>query len=329
MNPETLSDKPNEVMTEDRSKSSSGATSPQGESVSAPVSRRWPSPVRDAQSKRYPLFHVLWLAVNFLLIVSVFLAAYSAGWEFSTRRYLEGFSDAIVPATSPGDEKIEAILHWMAHGPARRTSGVEASQTDRDPTDTLNYDALLRVCGTATNAFINLIDTGGMQARRLLLVDPRQMTKHVVAEVLVDGRWIIVDPSFRVVLRGADGKTLTREELMDPTVFAAATRNVKGYDSSYTYDHTVHIRLARIHIFGTLLRRMLDRAFPGWEDSPTMTLLVERESFAALVASFLLVIFLILLRACLRWYGEKRLGVHSVRIRQQIRRACHAFLDAT
>jgi hypothetical protein len=321
MNPETLSDKPNEVMTEDRSKSSSGATSPKG--------GRWPLPVRDPESKRYPLFRAIWLVVNFLLVASVFLAAYSAGWEFSTRRYLEGFSDAIVPATSPGDEKIEAILNWMAHGPARRTSGVDASQSDRDPTDTLNYDALLRVCGTATNAFINLVDTGHIQARRLLLVDSRQTTKHVVAEVLVDGRWIIVDPSFRVVMRGPDGKTLTREELADPAMFAAATRNIRGYEPSYTFDHTVHIRLARIQVFGSLLRRILDRAFPGWEDTPTMTLLVERESFAAMTASFLLVIFLVLLRACLRWYGEKRLGVHSVRIRQQILRACHAFLDAT
>jgi len=316
-------------MMEDRSVPSNAVLDAEREALSAENSAHWANDIRDPKNQRHPLFHVLWLAVNFLLIVSIFLAAYSAGWEFSTRRYLEGFSDAIVPATSPGDEKIEAILQWIAHGPARRTSGVEASQTDRDPTDTLNYDALLRVCGTATNAFINLVDTGGMQARRLLLVDSRQMTKHVVAEVLVDGRWIVVDPSFRVVLRGADGKTLTREELVDPTVFAAATRNIGGYDSSYTYDHTVHIRLARIHVLGALLRRILDRAFPGWEDTPTMTLLVERESFAALIACLLLVIFLVLLRACLRWYGEKRLGVHSVRIRQQIRRACHAFLDAT
>src|SRR5580704_15087022 len=248
MNPETLSDKPTEVMTEPRSKSTSG---PEGDAVSGQPSRRWPPAVRDPESTRYPLFRVLWLAVNFLLIGSVFLAAYSAAWEFSTRRYLEGFSDAIVPATSPGDEKIEAILNWMAHGPARRTSGVDASQTDRDPTDTLNYDALLRVCGTATNAFINLVDTGHMQARRLLLVDSRQITKHVVAEVLVDGRWIVVDPSFRVVMRGADGKTLTREELADPAIFAAATRNISGYEPSYTFDHTVHIRLARIHVFGS------------------------------------------------------------------------------
>src|SRR5579863_8744840 len=142
MNPETLSDKPTEVMTGDRSKSSSGTTNPEGESVSAQVSTRWPRLGREPESKRYSLFRALWLMVNILLVGSIFFLAYSTGWEFSTRRYLEGFSDAIVPATSPGDEKIEAILHWMAHGPARRTSGVEASQTDRDPTDTLNYDAL-------------------------------------------------------------------------------------------------------------------------------------------------------------------------------------------
>jgi len=234
-----------------------------------------------------------------------------------------------VPATSPGDEKVEAILNWMAHGPARRASDPNSAQAYRDPTDTLNYDALLRVCGTATNAFINLVDTGHMQARRLLLVDSRQMTKHVVAEVLVDGRWIIADPSFRVVMRGADGRALTREELADPATFAAATRNISGYDPRYTFDHVVHIRLARVHVFGLLLRRILDRLVPGWEDTPTMTLLVERESFAAMVASLLLLIFLILLRVSLRWYGEKRLGVQSVRIRQQLRRACHAFLDAT
>jgi hypothetical protein len=132
-----------------------------------------------------------------------------------------------------------------------------------------------------------------------------------------------------VVMRSADGKTLTREELADPGIFAAATLNIRGYEPSYTFDHTVHIRLARIHAFGLILRRILDRVAPGWEDTPTMTLLVERESFAAMTASLLLVIFLILLRVSLRWYGEKRLGVHSVRIRQQIRRACHAFLDAT
>jgi hypothetical protein len=316
-------------MIEDRSRSSTAVVSAQREPDSAEATRRWPIPAQDPHAQRHGLFRVTWIAVNVALVIALIFAVYSAAWEFSTRRYLKGFSDAIVPATSPGDEKIEAILNWMAHGPARGTLGADPAQSDRDPTDTLNYDALLRVCGTATNAFINLVDTGGMQARRLLLVDSRQMTKHVVAEVLVDGRWIIVDPSFRIVLRGADGNTLTREELADPRIFQAAIGNIRGYDASYSYDHTVHIRLARIHAVGSLLRRILDRVVPGWEDTATMTLLVERESFAALVASVLLVVFLVLLRASLRWYGEKRLGMPSVRIRQQLRRACHAFLDAT
>lgn len=289
----------------------------------------WPKTAEDSETQRHPFFRSIWFTVNILLVASIFLAMYSAGWEFSTRRYLKGFSDAIVPATSPGDEKVEAILHWMANGPARRNSEFDTTPGDRDPTDTLNYEALLQVCGTATNAFINLVDTGHMEVRRLLLVDSHQMTKHVVAEVLVDGRWIVVDPTFRVVMRGTDGRALTREELADPAIFAIATRNLHGYDPTYTFDHVVHIRLARLHILGSLLRRILDRVVPGWEDTTSMTLLVERESFAAMVSSFLLLIFLILLRTALRWYGEKRLGVHSVHIRQQLRRACNAFLDAT
>jgi putative ABC transport system permease protein len=54
----------------------------------------------------------------------------------------------------------------QAHGPPRLRSGFVGPAQDRDPTDTLNYDSLLRVCGTATNAFINLAVSGGLPARR-------------------------------------------------------------------------------------------------------------------------------------------------------------------
>ena len=48
----------------------------------------------------------------------------------------------------------------------------------RDPQDTLNYHQLLEVCGSATNAFLNLSRSTGLQARRLLLLTPE---KFVVA----------------------------------------------------------------------------------------------------------------------------------------------------
>ena len=234
-------------------------------------SRTSPAAAGSADSRHHSLFRTVWFVVNGMLVLSVLFAIYSAAWEYSTRRYLTGFSDAIVPETSPGDEKIEAILNWMAHGPARQTGGAIAFEQDRDPTDTLNYDALLRVCGTATNAFINLADTGGMKVRRLLLLDSHQMTKHVVAEVLVNNRWIIVDPAYRTVMRGTDGKPLTREDFQDPAVWAEATRNIRGYSPDYTFENTVHIRIARFRFLGLAVRKILDRVIPGWDGSATMT----------------------------------------------------------
>jgi hypothetical protein len=166
-----------------------------------------------------------------------------------------------------------------------------------------------------------------MQTRRVLLLDSQGFAKHVSAEVRVDGRWIVVDPAFRVILRGTDGKPLTREQLKDPAIYAAASRNISGYDSNYSYGLTAHIRLGRLRIVGRPLRVMLDGMLPGWEDSATTSLLAERESFAFMLVSLCLVVFLTLLRVSLRWYGEKRLGVRTLRMREQIRRAFGAFVD--
>ena len=273
-------------------------------------------------------FRIVWYLVNASLIFALALAMFAIGWEFSTRRYLEGFSDAIVPATAPADEKIEAILNWMAHGPARQDATPDELLSDRDPTDTLNYAALLKVCGTATNAFINLIDSGGLESRRLLLLNSDQMTNHVVAEVLVKGRWIVVDPAYRIILRGSDGKPLTREDLIDPVTFGVATRHIPGYNPAYSYQYTSHVRLARLQVVGRPLQAILGREFPHWQDSATMTLFVERSSFGAMVAAVLLVLFLMLLRVAVRWYGEVRLGIHCRRVRNRLLQASGAFLRA-
>jgi hypothetical protein len=279
--------------------------------------------------REHSFYRYAWYSVNGLLVLAIALAIYSMGWEYSTRRYLKGFSDAIVPVSAPPEEKIQAILSWMSHGPGRQIAGPDGSAPDRDPTETLNYHALLQVCGSATNAFINLADSSGMEARRLLLLDSQRLAKHVTVEVPVDGRWIVVDPAFRVILRGSDGRPLTREQLEDPAVFVAATRNIPGYNPDYNYDLTAHIRVGRLRIVGRPLRALLDGLFPGWEDSTTVSLIAERESFAFILMSVCLVVFLILLRVSLRWYGEKQLGVRTLRMREQIRRALGAFVNTT
>ena len=273
------------------------------------------------------LFRTVWYSGNVLLIFAIFLAGYSAVWEYSTRKYLKGFSDAIVPASVPPEEKVEAILRWMSSGPARNPAGPDITSPDRDPTDTLNYTSLLRVCGSATNAFINLADSAGLAARRLLLLDSRMSTKHVVAEVLIGGRWIVVDPAFRTVFNGTDGKFLTKEQMRDPAIFQAATRDIPNYSTAYTFERTAHVRVARLGWLRVPIRTVLNRLLPGWEDSTAMSLLMERESLAVLVFALVLIFLLGLVRVALRSYGERRLGIRPVRVRQQVRRALHAFFD--
>jgi transglutaminase superfamily protein len=277
-------------------------------------------------ARSHTFFRAIWYAGNVLLILAILLAGYAAVWEYSTRRYLKGFSDAVVPFASSPEEKVEAILHWMSNGPSR-AAGPQALGPDRNPIDTLNYASLLKVCGTATNAFVNLGDSAGLAVRRLLLLDSHHLTMHAVAEVLIDGRWIVVDPAFRRVMRGTDGSLLTREQLSSPAVFAAAIRSIHGYDPVGNYERTVHVRMARLGVIGQPLRRALNLLLPGWEDSTAISLLMERESLATMVAALVLAFLLGLLRVGLRWYGERRLGVRPVRIRQQIRRALYAFVD--
>jgi hypothetical protein len=284
---------------------------------------------RSCRSRR--AFALAWYAVNILLLASFIATVYAAGWEYVTRRYLRGFSDAIIPASESSVGKVQAILDWMEHGPSRREPIPEtlADADDRDPTDTLNYAALLQVCGTATNAFINLANTAGIPVRRLLLLDEHGVTVHVVAEVLIAGRWIVADPAFRTILRGPDGSLLTREDLIEPDTLAFAVRNIPEYLPSYTYDRAVHIRVARAGAVGLLLGRYLDGWAPGWEGSVTLSLLTERVSLAMLFISIPVVIFLLALRSGVRWYGQARLGIRPLLLRERVRRASIALLGTS
>jgi hypothetical protein len=240
---------------------------------------------------------------------------------------LKGFSDALVPSLASPEEQAEAILHWISQGPSRREAGPLSAVTDRDPADTLNYESLLKVCGSATNAFINLADSAGLSARRLLLLDSERRARHVVAEVLMNGRWIVVDPAFRTILRDGKGNLLTREQLIDRATFLDATGRIPNYDQSYTYDNTVHVRLSRLPLIGPALRRLTDRFFSGWEGSATASLLLERESLAATFFAITLVFLVSVLRVFLRQYGELHLGLRPIRFRSQVFKAVRAFLE--
>jgi hypothetical protein len=271
--------------------------------------------------KDHALVRACWFALNALLIASLAAVVYAFSWEFSTRSYLKGFSDAIIPASDNDEQKVEAILLWMVHGPARRTAADPSGLAARNPEDTLNIERLLEVCGTATNAFVNLAQSSGLHARRLLLLDEQRSSKHVVVEVLINGRWVVADPAYRALLRLPNGHLVTSAELKDPVTLHAATQSIPDYPVSYTYASTSHVRLRRIPLVGKYLRPILNFVWPNWEETINWTLLVERESFAMLVASIFLVCFALVGRFLLGWYCAHRLAIARVRLRDQLLRA--------
>jgi len=278
---------------------------------------------------RHPVFRAVWWSCNLLLVAAFLVLLFAGLREFSLRYYLDGFSDAIAPSVLSAEPKVQAILNWMRIEPFRAVAANPETLSQRDPHVTLNYQQLLRVCGTATNAFLNLAREDDLVVRRLLLLGPDGNAKHVVAEVLLDQRWIVVDPTYHVIMRDAQGRLLTRQDLQNTALFKQAVSSIPSYPADYTYEHTTHVRLERVPLFAKLhLRRFLDAIYPGWDGAADWSLLLERESFFYLTLASVATFFLLLLRLVLGWYADSRLRVRRFHLRDRVLRAGSALLSA-
>jgi len=273
-------------------------------------------------------FRVIWWLSNLLLAVALVSTAWSGMWELSVRRYLRGFSDAVVPEASTPREKVEAILAWMQNGPPRLETIDPAKVSPRDPEDTLNYRQLLDVCGSATNAFLNLSRSTGVETRRLLLLSPDRGTKHVVAEVNLDGRWVIVDATYRTLMKDAKGNLLTRKDLQDPELFREATSVLPHYPPEYSYERFAHVRVAALPLHGAGVRALLGWLFPTWDEYLDWSLLLERRSFMYFFLSVNALIFFMLLRLVLGWIADRRLRIPRFHLRANLGRATAAFFTS-
>ena len=276
---------------------------------------------------KHPVFRAVWWSCNLLLAVALIAVAFAGVREFSVRRYLDGYSDAIVPNFLSAERKVQAILDWMKAEPSRGIADNPATLSTRDPETTLNYAQLLQVCGTATNAFLNLARASDLRVRRLLLLSPAGTAKHVVAEVSINQRWIVVDATYRTMMADSQGRLLTRKELQDPAIFSQAIGRIPGYPREYSYESVAHIRLSRLPFRGFHLRRVFDAIYPGWEEAVDWSLLLERVSFFYLVLAVVATILLLLLRQALGWYADSMLRIPRFHFRENLIRATAAFFS--
>ena len=274
------------------------------------------------------IFRSCWRTCNLLLAAAILATFWTGVWEYSVRQYLRGFADAIIPEAASPQEKAQAILTWMLNGPPRLEATPAVQLSPRDPEDTLNYRQLLEVCGTATNAFLNLTRSAGVESRRFLLLTPQRTAKHVVAEVYIDGRWVIVDATYRTFMKDAHGNLLTLRDLQNPAIFREAVSLIPRYIPDYSYESYAHVRLAALPLHGLFLRQVLDRVFPAWDEYVDWGLLLERRSFMYLFLSVNLLIFLLLLRIVLAWLADHRLRVPRFHMRANLSRATAAFFTS-
>lgn len=251
-----------------------------------------------------------------LAFIGIALLVYGLAWNYSTRRYLEGFADAIIPLDGTPEQKSEALLDWLRHAPERKEDDLDHA-SPRDPVGVVQNARLLKVCGSASNAFINLGEAVGLKTRRLLLLNAAGGSKHVVVEVQWGDRWAVVDPSSRAVFRDGSGRFLTKEELRNQKIFQDAISRIPGYNPDYTFERTVHLHLTRIPVLGVFLRRLLDFMVPRWEEMVNWGYLPEHPSLWPIVLSmplFLLGIAIgaIRKRYCCMQIAPKSFGFHKL-----------------
>ena len=289
--------------------------------------RESPLQFQDRSSTKPPAgFTVVWRFANGLIIISLGLLLFGLFWNLLTREYLQGFADAIVPLNGSDQKKTEALLAWLAHTPGRVRGFARSGFDDRNPVDVLHDERLLKVCGSTANAFINLAAVAGLKTRRLLLVNESGGTKHVTAEVLLRGRWVVVDPTSGSMFKDASGRLLSKEELRDPRVFLEAISHIPRYPAMYSFERTAYLHLERLPLLGRPLRRMLDRLLPGWEVALDWGYVPEHPSLWPVLVALVLLGFSIPVRIFLAWYGRKHLRFNRIQFRERLARVGQALL---
>ena len=113
------------------------------------------------------LFRTVWYAGNLLLILAILLTALFGRLGVLDSEVFERIFRRDCSRLGADRRKSGGSIALDRRRPDAPSARPDPSSPDRDPTDTLNYTSLLRVCGNATNAFINLSDSAGLAARRL------------------------------------------------------------------------------------------------------------------------------------------------------------------
>jgi hypothetical protein len=131
------------------------------------------------------------------------------------------FRILILPPTSDGRDAIE-IARFFSANVLHTAIDVASCTYGEHVASAIYYPNLLHklfrsdqplglICGQASMALCALLHEMGYRARQVAF----ELAEHFATEVLVGTRWVLVDPDFDCMVRGADGELLDADGMVD------------------------------------------------------------------------------------------------------------------
>jgi hypothetical protein len=205
------------------------------------------------------------LAACFAMVAAALLALHA-----SDERELLQVADRIDPAHRLSEREVFEQSNAFAYhelrdpGPAGLPNALVRAYYRFNPLhpsagDVLRWGVDYRgPCGSSSRVVIELLKARNIPSRALMLLDENGESIHTVVEALVDGRWVVGDPSQGVVFHDAAGQLMTRQQLAsDTTTFRANARTVPIYRPEYDYDSVTNFNWRRIPVVLPFLRSVL------------------------------------------------------------------------
>jgi hypothetical protein len=216
-----------------------------------------------------------------LLLVLAMLAGLFTVWQLALfagdSDFMNGVCEAVLRPT-PGapltpEERAMDLFRWVSRYDGGRTRPAGAPAPRELPPEApapltlvtsptvIRYREHFREnCGAKVGLLAELARRAGLPARQLRLCDADGVTRHVVCEVRLDGRWCVFDPMVGLDFRRADGELATAVELQDPVLLASNARRVPAYDlRRWQFTHPGRLHFEKAPLIGAAMRRLAAR----------------------------------------------------------------------
>ncbi len=241
------------------------------------------------------------LGVSFALLI---LAAYNYARYIGDNRVFVHISSQVCGTDMPAQGRLDALVAWARKDIAPRRSApfVPPSASVRvleklfTPFPRRALSGRVH-CGSASNLFCAAAAAAGLKTRLAFLHQDADVTgrspSHVVVECLLDGRWVVVDPLFGLLVRLPDGEPVTVEDLdRKPWLLASAAPDDYPLDV-YNYHYVTRVNWHSVPLVLPLAYRALhalvgdavnEIALPGIRRRPRLQLMLLSLLAALLLA---------------------------------------------